>query len=173
MDTHSWRIGFEAWTSCRLTSRWSQPPLALVVPLSRSTSRVGGGSAFYVERRHIPYIYVWPRRKTARAMHRQPSSLLPCFRHVDSWCDSFWVVFESPTARVVSLDYSSLWLCLAGWLVAPSLAGVPEEKMQSLTPNLSLELTAAALSAFYGCGRFAAPGLRRGAVPGGCGSVRR
>src|ERR1035437_4895616 len=32
----------------RLTSRRSQPPLALAVPLSRFPSRVGGGSAFYV-----------------------------------------------------------------------------------------------------------------------------
>jgi len=30
------------------TSRRSQPPLALAVPLSRFTSRVGGGSAFFV-----------------------------------------------------------------------------------------------------------------------------
>jgi hypothetical protein len=35
-------------TPCCLTSRRSQPPLALAVPLSRFTSRVGGGSAFYV-----------------------------------------------------------------------------------------------------------------------------
>src|ERR1035438_8175780 len=35
---------------CRLTSRRSQPPLALAVPLSRFTSRVGGGSAFFVRR---------------------------------------------------------------------------------------------------------------------------
>jgi len=34
--------------SCFLTSRRSQPPLALSVPLSRFTSRVGGGSAFFV-----------------------------------------------------------------------------------------------------------------------------
>ena len=34
-----------------LTSRRSQPPLALAVPLSRFTSRVGGGSAFYVRPR--------------------------------------------------------------------------------------------------------------------------
>ena len=33
-----------------LTSRRSQPPLALAVPLSRFTSRVGGGSAFFVRR---------------------------------------------------------------------------------------------------------------------------
>src|ERR1039458_3263007 len=32
----------------RLTSRRSQPPLPLCVPLSRFTSRVGGGSAFFV-----------------------------------------------------------------------------------------------------------------------------
>jgi hypothetical protein len=32
----------------RLTSRRSQPPLALSVPLSRFTSQVGGGSAFFV-----------------------------------------------------------------------------------------------------------------------------
>ena len=35
---------------CGLTSRRSQPPLALAVPLSRFTSRVGGGSAFFVRR---------------------------------------------------------------------------------------------------------------------------
>ena len=34
----------------RLTSRRSQPPLALAVPLSRFTSLVGGGSAFFVRR---------------------------------------------------------------------------------------------------------------------------
>src|ERR1017187_8634073 len=34
----------------RLTSRRSQPPLVLSVPLSRFTSQVGGGSAFYVRR---------------------------------------------------------------------------------------------------------------------------
>jgi hypothetical protein len=39
-------------TTKRLTSRRSQRPLALSVPLSRSTSRVGGGSAFFV--RHLP-----------------------------------------------------------------------------------------------------------------------
>ena len=37
-------------TTSRLTSRRSQPPLALAVPLSRFTSRVGGGSAFFVRR---------------------------------------------------------------------------------------------------------------------------
>src|ERR1035437_3740735 len=36
----------------RLTIRRSQPPLALAVPLSRFTSRVGGGSAFYVRRHY-------------------------------------------------------------------------------------------------------------------------
>ena len=36
-----------------LTSRRSQPPLALSVPLSRLTSRVGGGSAFYVRRLYV------------------------------------------------------------------------------------------------------------------------
>jgi hypothetical protein len=39
---------FELWTFRRLTSRWSQPPLAVSVPPSRFTSRVGGGSAFCV-----------------------------------------------------------------------------------------------------------------------------
>ena len=34
----------------RLTSRRSQPPLALSVPRSRFTSSVGGGSAFFVRR---------------------------------------------------------------------------------------------------------------------------
>src|SRR5665647_13622 len=35
-----------------LTSRRSQPPLALSVPLSRFTPLVGGGSAFYVRPHH-------------------------------------------------------------------------------------------------------------------------
>ena len=42
---------------CHLTSRRSQPPLALAVPLSRFTPRVGGGSAFYVRLLHTYYIY--------------------------------------------------------------------------------------------------------------------
>jgi predicted RNase H-like HicB family nuclease len=37
-----------------LTSRRSQPPLALSVPLSRFTPRVGGGSAFFV--RHHSHV---------------------------------------------------------------------------------------------------------------------
>ncbi len=37
-----------------LTSRRSQPPLALSVPLWRFTSRVGGGSAFYVSHADHP-----------------------------------------------------------------------------------------------------------------------
>src|ERR1035437_3335366 len=36
-----------------LTSRRSQPPLAASVPPSRFTSRIGGGSAFYVRRTRI------------------------------------------------------------------------------------------------------------------------
>jgi hypothetical protein len=44
-----------------LTSRRSQPPLALSVPLSRFASQVGGGSAFYVRplthaMRFLPFI---------------------------------------------------------------------------------------------------------------------
>src|ERR1035437_7025686 len=41
--------------SFHTVSRRSQPPLALAVPLSRFTSRVGGGSAFYV-RPHLSVI---------------------------------------------------------------------------------------------------------------------
>src|ERR1017187_2042746 len=44
------KVAFRICTQCRLTSRRSQPPLALSVPLSRFTSRVGGGSAFFVRR---------------------------------------------------------------------------------------------------------------------------
>src|ERR1017187_2917896 len=57
------KVDFRICTQCRLTSRRSQPPscpaiaserrlMALAVPLSRFTSRVGGGSAFYVRRTH-------------------------------------------------------------------------------------------------------------------------
>src|SRR5271157_5875792 len=47
-------------TASRLTSRRSQPPLALAVPLSRFTSRVGGGSAFYVRLLMIPRkVWIW------------------------------------------------------------------------------------------------------------------
>jgi hypothetical protein len=38
-----------------LTSRRSQPPLVIAVPLSRFTSLVGGGSAFFVRRRQSIY----------------------------------------------------------------------------------------------------------------------
>jgi hypothetical protein len=48
---------------CSLTSRRSQPPLARSVPLSRFTSRVGGGSAFFVRRpmrtSHISLVLVF------------------------------------------------------------------------------------------------------------------
>src|ERR1017187_4218414 len=41
-------------------SRRSQPPLALAVPLSRFTPRVGGGSAFFVRRLPIEnYTYYY------------------------------------------------------------------------------------------------------------------
>ena len=43
-------------TRCRLTSRRSQPPLALAVPLSRFTPRVGGGSALFVRPHMTPKI---------------------------------------------------------------------------------------------------------------------
>jgi len=38
-------------------SRRSQPPLALAVPLSRFTSRVGVGSAFFVDMADYDYEY--------------------------------------------------------------------------------------------------------------------
>jgi hypothetical protein len=37
---------FELRRCCRLTSRRSQPPLALAFPLSRFSSQASGGSAF-------------------------------------------------------------------------------------------------------------------------------
>src|ERR1039458_6499240 len=47
----------------RLTSRRSQPPLALSVPLSRFTPRVGGGSAFFVRPHHTPQqIHIMKKR---------------------------------------------------------------------------------------------------------------
>jgi hypothetical protein len=49
-----------------LTSRRSQPPLALAVPLSRFTSRVGGGSAFYV--RLLKRMAITPFPKKIRVM---------------------------------------------------------------------------------------------------------
>src|ERR1039458_8992990 len=50
-----WTGGFDGRKmSFHTASRRSQPPLALSVPLSRFTSRVGGGSAFFVRHRS-PY----------------------------------------------------------------------------------------------------------------------
>src|SRR5208282_4140596 len=46
----------------RLTSRRSQPPLALAVPLSRFTPRAGGGSAFFVRCLMPPWLYIWIAR---------------------------------------------------------------------------------------------------------------
>ena len=49
-----------------------------------------------------------------------------------------------------------------------------EEAIKYQIPTFVLhEPTAAALGVFDVCGRFAAPWLRRGVVPGGCGSVLR
>jgi hypothetical protein len=45
---------------CGLTSRRSQSPLALSVLLSRFTSRVGGGSAFFVMRRYRTIFLLGP-----------------------------------------------------------------------------------------------------------------
>jgi hypothetical protein len=50
-----WRLG--AALTVRLTSRRSQPPLALAVPLSRFTSQVGGGSAFFVRHHRAVEFY--------------------------------------------------------------------------------------------------------------------
>jgi hypothetical protein len=50
------------WTTSSLTSRRSQPPLALAVPLSRFTSRVGGGSAFFVRRQASAPNFIMSRR---------------------------------------------------------------------------------------------------------------
>src|ERR1017187_5327247 len=68
---------------CHLTSRRHQPPLALAVPLSRFTSRVGGGSAFYV------------RCRSRIAMKSNTQRLYVVVRHkrdpdqsfVNSWLD--------------------------------------------------------------------------------------
>src|ERR1035441_9133370 len=59
---------------CRLTSRRSQPPLALAVPLSRFTPRVGGGSAFYVR-----LFSLLPAVRNLPAM--EFSSMLASLRH--------------------------------------------------------------------------------------------
>src|ERR1035441_2199720 len=44
-------------TDCALcnTQQRAQPPLALAVPLSRFTPRVGGGSAFFVRQLRTPH----------------------------------------------------------------------------------------------------------------------
>ena len=57
----------------------TQPPLALAVPLSRFTSRVGGGSAFFVRHRMTRLISIegddgiW----AARAYHRNRPDRFP------------------------------------------------------------------------------------------------
>jgi len=62
-------------------SRRSQPPLALAVPLSRFTSRIGGGSAFYVSRHHA---------------HDTPNQ----DHHCDGWsCSHSWRVHISQHSR--------------------------------------------------------------------------
>src|ERR1035437_7113830 len=57
---------FELWTFRRLTSRWSQPPLAVSVPPSRFTSRVGGGSAFYVRPHRAHGMILYPEGTEVR-----------------------------------------------------------------------------------------------------------
>ena len=45
-----WKVKNSHYSSLCNSQQLTQPPLALAVPLSRFTSRVGGGSAFYVRR---------------------------------------------------------------------------------------------------------------------------
>src|SRR5665213_3079096 len=69
----------------RLTSRRSQPPLALAVPLSRFTSQVGGGSAFFVRRsltRHAKDYHSRP----AHGCPRQRRFVWPSLRRVGWRC---------------------------------------------------------------------------------------
>ena len=71
-----------------LTSRRSQPPLALAVPLSRFTPRVGGGSAFYVRR----------LREKSRLMRRYMN-----------FCQFFWICLSSFPLALATFSHISIW----------------------------------------------------------------
>src|ERR1039458_10298815 len=73
-----------------LTSRRSQPPLRLSVPLSRFTSQVGGGSAFFVRHWVINqmdglqnYLQQWPRHHNTLETRSEE-------RRVGKECRSRW-----------------------------------------------------------------------------------
>jgi hypothetical protein len=63
----------ETTTTCRLTSRRSQPPLALAVPLSRFASRIQRGSGHG----GWPGLGQWPRSRQAQAYSNSQSEGTP------------------------------------------------------------------------------------------------
>src|SRR5271168_5305684 len=85
---------------CRLTSRRSQPPLALSVPLSRFTSQVGGGSAFFVRRLHTFM------KKCANCGFESPDEALSC-----PSCSTDAFVATSPEAlgHIISPEEQRFW----------------------------------------------------------------
>src|SRR5664279_5357369 len=108
-----------------LTSRRSQPPLALAVPLSRFTSRVGGGSAFYVRMKHITHKQ---RRQQQYAKRKRMFVLAFCFivipamlvlfaralSHLRSGDRSIaWYSYGQPVGYFLLLVFSGLFLSLA------------------------------------------------------------
>ena len=81
-ESLSERLRARSLPSCFLTSRRSQPPLALAVPLSRFMSRVGGGSAFFVRlQAHADFLAVVFRKSFLE--------LVSC-RRCDERFESFW-----------------------------------------------------------------------------------
>src|ERR1035438_3837399 len=88
-----------------LTSRRSQPPLALAVPLSRFTSRVGGGSAFFV-RRHYTLMKTKPNKTY------QIAALLFC---ISGFVSFFFAVINDNSMYLVPTRVTSICLGIFCW----------------------------------------------------------
>src|ERR1019366_3953311 len=107
-----------------VSSRRSQPPLALAVPLSRFTSRVGGGSAFYVRRlTHAQVIHdllimnltsAFIRTVLMAALLYTASFVLPCAHAQQSDAVRIqFLEFKSKAERGDAQAQSNLGLCYA------------------------------------------------------------
>ena len=171
---HDWRriprLLLWEYVTSRLTSRRSQPPLARSVPLSRFTSPVGGGSAFFVRRhsramRKLTFIVLLILTTLAAIAAARFWALLPlgtmlAYIHPPDWTDADlvrhiwhyrlvqpeWV--SSPpqysyTRWMMAETLARLSVVLICWLV--SITFIIRRYLRSrkkLTPNKSPEPTA-------------------------------
>ena len=97
--------------------------MAPSVPLSRFTSRVGGGSAFYVRQRsHFDFMYIGPQSKSGKIA----AGILLI---LNGGAGIAGAIYISPVSRtdagLISLIYPLLWV-LSVWSVYQGIKSIYE-----------------------------------------------